>query len=63
MKRAKIQTKTSKQRLEPRALSTDILQQACTGGIPLGHPPDKEPPTPGLMAGNSPPPKQDPPPG
>jgi hypothetical protein len=64
MKRAmKIQAKASKKREEPRALSRDVLAQACTGGIPLGHPPDKEPPTPGIMAGGDPPPKQEPPPG
>jgi hypothetical protein len=63
MKRAmKIQAKASKKREEPKALPRDVLR-ACTGGIPLGRPADKEPPTPGIMAGGDPPPKQPPPPG
>jgi len=60
MKRV-MKIQASKKREESRVLSGDALE-VCTGGIPLGRPPDKEPPPPGLMAGNSPPPKDEPPP-
>ena len=40
-------TPASKKQGEPRPVSIDVLDGTRAGLLPLGHPPDKEPPPPG----------------